>query len=86
MRSGGSSPGILDQNRVCSPYSAARGAKRASVEEDFHSPVLFGKSWKTTASFWPRESDLFPVLCVQNLMRNSATSKVSGLVWPLLFP
>lgn len=56
--------------------------------EDFDSAVLLGegKHWKTTASFPPRESDLFPSLCVWKLMRNSATSKVSGLVWPLLFP
>lgn len=41
--------------------------------EDFHSAVLGeGKCWKTTASFWPRESDLFPGPCVRNLMRNSA--------------
>lgn len=54
--------------------------------EDFHSAVLGeGKCWKTTASFWPRESDLFPGPCVRNLMRNSATSKGSGSVWPSLF-
>ena len=83
-RGSGGAPalGYLFLNVVHSLYTVAGGG-----ESSFLLPCLEReKSWKKTGSFWPRESDLFPGLFVWNLIKNSATTKVFGSIWPSLFP